>query len=157
MTDIFVLEPQWETTALENHGSFKTVKIDKQVWMAENYFLYKTAKSKVDRFSWIETQKKDFYPKGWRMPSVKDFERLISFAKANSCLGIDWMEGLCDVQDEWGFKAGNPGLFNYFWTSDQDMNNNEFAKAVIFKGNMIAIENVHKSEYIPVRLFKEAE
>jgi len=140
-------------TDLRDGKTYKTVKIGKQTWMAENLD-YETEGSqcydqKYGRlYSWEKA--KEVSPPGWHLPSKEEWMTLVIFAdnninKLKSTGG--WGRGYIDSgTDDYGFSAlpggcsyfGEPhciGDVGYWWTSDDNVNNDN-------KGQLINIANV---------------
>jgi len=103
--------------------TYKTVKIGTQIWMAENLnyvtkssMCYNKNPANCDRYGRLYTWKeaKKVCPKGWHLPSDKEFEILAKFAgsefvagkklKAKSGWDEDWEES-GNGTDEYGFTA----------------------------------------------------
>ena len=102
---------------------YKTVKIGTQIWMAENLnyvtkssMCYNKNPANCDRYGSLYTWKdaKKVCPKGWHLPSDKEFETLAKFAgsefvagkklKAKNGWDDDWEES-GNGTDEYGFSA----------------------------------------------------
>lgn len=131
----------FEFGSLEIDGkSYKTIKIGKQNWMAENVALntekslcYNDDSKNCDTYGRLYTldEAKTLCPDGWRLPSVTDYQFLTSFVYKTTMLRSrdKWTDKAEKGLNWWGFgllPAGGheKGDFfditysSYLWTSD---------------------------------------
>ena len=118
----------------EDGNRYRTVKIGKQEWMAENYkdkngwFLWCCENCTVkncEKYGKIYTQamSENICPSGWHLPSENDFKTLINtvggFQKAGRTLKskTTWEKGK-NGTDDYGFSAIAAG----FWESESEWN-----------------------------------
>jgi uncharacterized protein (TIGR02145 family) len=123
-----------------NDKSYKTVKIGKQIWMAENLafkvqkgcWAYNDDQANVARFGYLYSWEtaKSICPSGWHLPNKKEFETLINNCGGSTevtykailsggCTGLSVL--LNGYREENGDFLGL-GDHTVFWSSTADSN-----------------------------------
>ena len=111
-------------TDARDNKTYKTVKLDKQIWMAEN-LNYETEGSKCYKnelgncqkygrlYNWETAMKA--CPKGWHLPSESDFDKLYNFVNDGTFYadGINYGDDYLKATNGW---AGN-GTDDYGFTA----------------------------------------
>jgi len=169
-------------TDIRDGKSYKTVKIGKQVWLAEN-LNYKSVNSrclhndpayseKYGRlYSWYEAPRA--CPIGWHVPSNEEWDRLVDFAGGWETAGkalkatTGWLFG--NGTDKYGFSAlpggAGPRFENYessgaygTWWTATDKNDGGFAwcRCMEAECNKVYMDDYSKTVRYSVRCVKDA-
>jgi len=177
-----------ESTCLEYGGQlYKTVKIGNQIWMAEN-LNYKTEGSncygedscngeKYGRLYNWETAM-NVCPRGWHLPSNKDWETLASYAGSFLTLGTmlkanNGWQSCGNGTDNHGFSAmpggygfsdgsfGHVGSYGYWWSSTEVKSVkfysciNAYAYIMYYLISDVYKGNIYKHDMLSVRCVKD--
>jgi len=160
--------------------TYKTVKIDKQIWMAQNLnyqtgnsWCYGGDNSNCDKYGRLYdwNTAKTVCPTGWKLPSREDWNRLVATAGGKEIAGkrlkskSGWNEN-GNGTDNYGFSAlpggyrypdgslsiNSAGNYGYWWTATEG----GFSELVYYRGmdniNDGADEDFgHKSDGFSVR------
>jgi len=161
--------------------TYKTVKIGKQTWMAEN-LKYEASGSKCyyndpvnaqeygRLYDW-ETAKKSC-PSGWHLPSAAEWQELIDFAGGDEIAGkkLKAASGWADKgngDDTFGFAAlpagsyGYSGRFygmgnvSYGWSSTENGATEAYVRHMFFHTATVGKGSYNKSDLFPVRYVKD--
>lgn len=157
------------------HKIYKTVKLGEQIWMAENldyetpnsYCYNNNTENCTDYgrlYNWDDA--KHVCPKGWHLPSLKEWQQLISYLGGEFTAGIKLISG-----GDSGFNALMGGLrssdgkyskfhdLGLFWTSTEfeDMKDVAWMYVIRLNGFEVYSSNTIKSEAFSVRCIKDSE
>jgi len=158
---------------------YKTVKIGKQVWFAENlnfdcegskcYSPPKNAEKYGRLYDW-ETAKKAC-PSGWHLPSNEEWDGLVDFAGGEKIAGkklkaeSGWNEN-GNGTDDYGFSAlpggygfsgcfGNIGSYSYWWSANEDNSGYAYFWYMHYQDGKVGRHNNNKSYLHSVRCVQD--
>ncbi len=162
-------------TDQRDDNTYKTVKIGKQTWMAENMrYISKNVTCKADTdadsrfisnygclYSWDDAKK--VCPSGWHLPTKTDFERLLAYVGVGKEGADDLKHSSWAGKDNYGFSAlpaGNysNGGYKYFgsgsgfWSSTES---NEIYAYSLIVDSKAGVHEYWKGDGISVRCIKE--
>lgn len=126
--------------------TYKTVKIGKQTWMAENlnykidisYYCYEDDAANSDKYGCLYERNDALVacPEGWHLPSMVEFETLIDAVGGSDVAGTK-LKSVCDWNENgngtdaydfsalpagWRFEGASRGMGYYtsFWSSTEE-------------------------------------
>jgi len=172
-------EPSFGTfTDTRDGQTYKTVKIGTQTWMAQN-LNYQTSSGSwcyEDSISYCKKYGRLYdwntaetvCPKGWKLPSREDWDRLVATAGGWKIAGkklkskSGWNEN-GNGTDDYGFSAlpsGNrysigdfydASVNGYWWTATEDDSDNAYLRNMNYRDNYASGGNIYKSLGLSVR------
>ena len=161
--------------------AYETVKIGKQIWMAKNLnvkteesWCYKNIESNCLKngrlYSWNAA--KIACPKGWHLPSKKEWEKLFAAVGGQSTAGLvlrsqtGWYGGL-NGTDAFGFSAlpagvrgptggfSNDGYATYFWSATKYGENSAYNVGLYYSSENAKLEHSSGNFDFAVRCVKD--
>ena len=147
--------------------TYRTVKIGKQVWMAENMD-YETEYSRCENddaencakygrlYKWNTVL--DVCPEGWHLPSKVEFETLLMSVGGVFVAGeklkskVGWYKG-GDAIDAFGFSALPAGCFGdgrrelaCFWSSTKDGSSDAYYMSLMWDRDSVQLSSTRQSD-----------
>jgi len=159
---------------------YKTVKIGKQVWMAENlafkpntgnYWAYDNSETNVAKYGYLydwETSR-NVCPTGWHLPSDAEWKKLVDFLGSNSGTKLKAQSGWSsngNGTDIYGFSAFpggswsygddfyNFGDYGYYWSSTEYNTTNAWGHYLYYSYSDIYRYYYYKKWGLSVRCIK---
>jgi uncharacterized protein (TIGR02145 family) len=155
------------TTVVQNANTFRTVKIDNKIWMAENLntnvgksWCYENNQPLCDvcgrLYDWNTAAKA--CPAGWHLPTRQEWEDLVTVAGGKKAAGKTlkakkgWNDGGTPKEND-GFSAqpcgyrhidgdfGLAGKEGNWWTATESGRGNAFSRSILYSG-----DNVNESK-----------
>ena len=158
---------------------YRTVKIGKQVWMAENLnyktegsYCYKDNPAKCKKYGRLYTWNAayDACPLGWHLPSKADFKNLFAAVGGEDSAGIKlkaktgWKSN--NGTDVFGFSAlpagsyregdsDGEGFRTFFWSTAEKDDKFAFCMFLLSNADDSGLDNWHKLNEFSIRCVKD--
>ncbi len=175
-TLFLIVAPGFKTES-QTEAIYKTVTIGNQVWMTENYAIETPKSWYYDRDSVANKKYGRLYmwsnamaatPKGWHLPSLKEWQQLINYNGGDSTAAPKLLDGGTSGLNLLfgGHRSANittnemfdlKNQYGYYWTADTTKNNMAYAIEIRKGVNYIIKNHYRRANGFSVRYIKNSQ